>query len=282
MAPDATPGKDANQLYRDADGWKLYTQATGDVKDTNNTYLCVYSQLGIFIPGIIGKDKASLIGDDGGFLHILAVTQAAAPDQGEDSGHKFLKPNQLPGVYVKGDKLAFKKGDQEVIFRNIDQGTEYYIPLAGLEDSIKAGKSLMIANVTKVAWVAKDRNFATTAPNPALTVYVHPKDDALAVITKAINELANDGPCATVDHTVSPKMTEYLQAAVKDPELAKKLGSFDTGDANSVPPNIVLMCRAQSTGTAGDWTLAVPSWNKDRQLAAKAGVIDETSGYWAK
>ena len=262
-----------NQLYRNAKGWKLYTQAVGEKTDTNNTYLCVYNTLGLFFPGVIGSDDASMdvAGGADGVLHVLAVGAGAA-----DDGHKYFMPSELPGVYVAGDNLAYKANGKEKVVRPIENATDWYIPLKGLQASLKASKG--IANAAKVAWASKARDLGTSNPNPSVLVYLHPNDDALAVVDKAIATFAADGPCASG----KGKMTEYLKAAIADPEFKTALDAFKVTDANNTPPSIDLKCRAQATSAGGDWNIAVPSWATSHILKAKDGKIDTSSGYWSK
>jgi hypothetical protein len=263
-------------LYRNTDGWKLYTIGTGEGRDSNNTVLCVFDRLGIFVPGIVGAGPTSVrveAGPEGRMLRILAVGPAADKD-----GRRLLRASQLRDVSVKGDRLVRSSGPRSITIRNLDFASEYFIPLDGLEDRIKSGRGLTLANVTKVARTTRTADFPSASEGKFLTVFVHPKDDVAAILRTSVLRYAAQTSC-TAGRDIPKTLAAYFRNAAADPELARAFAALDSSDANMLPPSVVFSCKSGRSAAYGDWDLAVPSWNKSRALEMKNGKILARSGY---
>jgi hypothetical protein len=261
-------------LYRDQGGWKLYTPPSVDDRaQPNSTYLCLHGDLALFFQGVVGAE-ADAIAVDGGHLRVrTAIVADAAPR------NRYMAPPELEKVAVDAAHLQLGDGAK----RPLEVVAEHYIPTAGLRAAVQTAPNMPLAAAEKVAWAKVERNYlADGGKTKSVRVFVRPGEDAAASASKALSLLASDTVCAPKG-IVAADLASYLKKAAADPKLQKGLEAFAADSADpargimATPPSFMFSCRA--SGAAGDYDVAMPSWNLVKALRARDGRIDSRSGY---
>ena len=273
LAPNQIPAdfSAALPVYRN-DAWRVYTLPNGgDSKQPNRSIICVLSDFGILADGLLAAEDIE-IEDSGKYLLVVRTAEVKA----NGNGLRYITPELLRfGVlWVEGGRRDRWEGQQLIYGRSgqgreLDGGTEYYLPVDRLESLLRSRPNKTAA-AREVAWVSRPRWPKPGESDQTFTVYWRPNEDPMSAIKDAVRRFAKGdqvcGKGARFPDPLNPELEAYLNRLLADPGLTQYSADYAQRagkDSSAAPPSVTFDCDASLIGQGRGLTVVKPNWVAD-------------------